>query len=233
MFTGIVQHAGRVVSDEATQAGRRLVIDTSGWTPHGGYRPAMGDSIAVHGVCLTVAGIDEAANTLAFDVITETLDRTTLGGKRAGDRVHLEPAVLPTQPMGGHVVQGHVDGVGRVTEVQADPGDWRLTFSPPADGPSGDLMPYLVPKGSITLDGVSLTLAAVDRNARTATVALIPTTLDVTCLGELAAGDGLNIEADAIVKAVVQTTLATLEGMQQPIDDGVTHETLSRAGFAD
>lgn len=231
MFTGIVQHAGRVISDDPTPAGRRLVIDTSGWTPHGGYRPAMGDSISVQGVCLTIAAIDAAAGTLAFDVITETLDRTTLGGKTSGDRVHLEPALLPTQPMGGHLVQGHVDGVGRVTDVVADPADWRLTFTPPpTDAPAGDLMPYLMPKGSITLDGVSLTLAAVDRAARTATVALIPTTLELTCLGDLRSGDPLNIEADAMVKAVVQTTLQTLEAMNTPPAE-VSAESLTEAGF--
>ncbi|MEO0964594.1 MAG: riboflavin synthase [Planctomycetota bacterium] len=231
MFTGIVQHAGRVITDEPSPAGRRLVIDVSGWTPHGGYRPSMGDSISVHGVCLTIARIDAEAGTLAFDVIAETLDRTTLGGKRPGDRVHLEPALLPTQPMGGHVVQGHVDGVGRVTDVQADPADWRLSFTPPADSPAGDLMRYLVPKGSIALDGVSLTLAEVDPAARTATVALIPTTLDLTCLGELTPGDPLNIEADAMVKAVVQTTLATLEGLNTPAVE-ISRATLFDAGFS-
>ncbi|MEM6332824.1 MAG: riboflavin synthase [Planctomycetota bacterium] len=217
MFTGIVQTAAPLAEVTETAAGRRLVVDVSGWVPEGGYVPKTGHSIAVDGVCLTVVAIDEAGGVdggvgkLAFDAISETLDRTTLSRKRLGDRVHIEPAVLPTQPMGGHVVQGHVDGVGEIVAIQDDPADWRMTFAvPAADGPAGDLMAYLMPKGSITLDGVSLTLAEVDEAARTGTVALIPETLSVTTLGERAVGGALNVEVDALVKTVVETTRRVL-----------------------
>jgi len=233
MFTGLVQVSASVKAVEAIEAGRRLVIDTSGWTPEGGYVPVPGHSIAVHGVCLTVAEVGEGW--LAFDVITETLSRTTLGEVAAGDRLHLEPAVLASQPMGGHVVQGHVDGVGTVTDVRADRGDWRLTFTPPAPGgPWGEMMPWLVPKGSIALDGVSLTLAEVDHGQRTATVALIPATLDITTLGELRPGDRLHLEADAMIKAVVQTTrqvLAAMGDKPRGRAAGVREATLREAGF--
>jgi len=239
MFTGLVQVAAPVKAVESIEAGRRLVMDTSGWTPEGGYEPLAGHSIAVHGVCLTVAEVGDGW--LAFDVIAETLNRTTLGRAAAGDRLHLEPAVLASQPMGGHVVQGHVDGVGTVTDVRADRSDWRLTFSPPpADGPWGEVMAWLVPKGSIALDGVSLTLAEVDHAKRTATVALIPATLDITTLGELREGDALHLEADAMIKAVVQTTQHVLAAMRDKPGDsdshngqGVTPATLHAAGFSD
>jgi riboflavin synthase len=233
MFTGLVQHAAEVLAVEPTEAGRRLVMDTTGWSPEGGYVPRHGHSIAVHGVCLTVVEVGEGR--LSFDVITETLACTTLGGVAAGDRLHLEPAVMPTQPMGGHVVQGHVDGVGVVTAVQADREDWRLTFSPPlADAGRENLMAYLVPKGSVALDGVSLTLAEVDPAGRTATVALIPATLDITTLGRLTPGDRLHLEADAMIKAVVQTTRQVLAAAGHgPAAHGeVTHATLRQAGFA-
>ncbi|MEO0587390.1 MAG: riboflavin synthase [Planctomycetota bacterium] len=216
MFTGIVQTAAPLAEVTQTAAGRRLVLEVSGWVPEGGYVPLMGHSIALNGVCLTVVAIEQAADAaggvgrLAFDAISETLALTTLGELAAGDRVHVEPAVLPTQPMGGHVVQGHVDGVGRIVAIQDDPADWRMTFSPPADGPAGDLMAYLMPKGSITLDGVSLTLAEVDEAARTGTVALIPETLSVTTLGQRKVDGTLNVEVDALVKTVVETTRRVL-----------------------
>jgi riboflavin synthase len=234
MFTGIVQTQGSIAATTPTDAGIRLSIDTRGWVPDRGYRPALGDSIAVSGVCLTLAGIDppadagqargqggDAAGTLHFDVITETLGKTTLGRLTPGDPVNLEPAVLPTQPMGGHVVQGHVDGVGVVTAIKDDPADWRLTLRPPAD-----LMRWMIPKGSVCIDGVSLTLAEVADD--TITIALIPTTLELTTLGQASVGDEVNLEADALVKTIIHT-LDTMR--EKGGDEAVTMDLLRQAGF--
>ncbi len=193
MFTGLVQAVGRVHTMEPQGFGLRLVIDTAGWA----HVPTLGDSICVGGVCLTVAVEVKHGQPLAFDVVHETLTKTTLGRLRAGDRVNLEHAVSASTLMGGHFVQGHVDGVGTVTAVQAE-GDWRLSIAaPPA------LMPMMISKGSVCVEGVSLTLAEV--GPAQITIALIPTTLDKTTLGALKPGDGVNLEADMLVKAVVAT----------------------------
>ncbi len=230
MFTGLVQAVGRAASVVPVQSGVRLRLDFGGWSPEGGRPIAMGDSISVSGVCLTVAALDEEERDrrsrllVGFDVVSQTLGRTTLGGLQVGHRVNLEPAVTPTQPMGGHFVQGHVDGVGEVIEVRSDAADWRVTVRPP-----GEMMRYMTPQGSLCIDGVSLTLADVD--ADTLTVALVPTTLRETTLGDLAAGSRVNLEADIISKQVV----AYLDRLRPPRDEGeaeaVTMGLLERAGF--
>jgi riboflavin synthase len=175
MFTGIVREVGRVVSFD----GGRLVVAAESTA-------AAGDSVAVDGVCLTV--VDGSG--LAFDVVSETLARTTLGGLEAGDGVNIEPALRAGDPLGGHYVQGHVDGVGRVRSL-GEP----VWFDAPAE-----LLRYLVEKGSIAVDGVSLTVAAVDDGGFA--VALIPHTLAETTLGGLAPGDGVNLETDVLAKYV-------------------------------
>ncbi|WP_428389767.1 riboflavin synthase [Mucisphaera sp.] len=232
MFTGIIQTVGRVAAATPTPAGLRFEIDTQGWVPDRGYQPAPGDSIAVSGVCLTIADIQarkgggggDGVGTISFDVITETLNKTTLGRLKTGSPVNLEPAVLPTQPMGGHVVQGHVDATGEVTAIDNNPADWRLTLRPPLE-----LMPTMVPKGSVCIDGVSLTLA--DRTDDTITVALIPTTLELTTLANLKPGDPVNLEADVLVKAIIHT----IHNMTQPEKGGqaeaISMDFLQRAGF--
>jgi riboflavin synthase len=173
MFTGIVQERGRVSSFEDG----RLVVES-------GVRAAIGDSVAVDGVCLTV--VDAPDGRLAFDVVEETLDRT----KPFGDVVNLEAALRAGEPLGGHYVQGHVDGIGTVRST-GDP-VW-------IDAPS-DLLRYLVEKGSIAVDGVSLTVAAVDDEGFA--VALVPHTLAVTTLGRLASGARVNLEVDILAKYV-------------------------------
>ena len=173
MFTGIVQERGRISSFEAG----RLVVES-------GVRAAIGDSVAVNGVCLTV--VEAPDGRLAFDVVQETLDRT----KPFGHEVNLEAALRAGEPLGGHYVQGHVDGVGAVRSV----GDPVWIDTPP------DLLRYVVEKGSIAVDGVSLTVAAVDGNGFA--VALVPHTLEVTTLGRLAAGDHVNLEVDILAKYV-------------------------------
>ncbi|MEQ8745801.1 riboflavin synthase [Pyruvatibacter sp.] len=187
MFTGIIQSTGRVASTDSTEGGRRLVIEAPDWA----HAPKPGDSIAVSGCCLT--SID---GRLAFDVISETLNKTTLGDLAPGDRVNLEHACRPDSFLDGHIVQGHVDGVGEVAAVQDDPADWRVRIRPPAG-----LMEFVSPKGSVTVDGVSLTVA--DLDPETFEIALIPTTLDLTTLRDLTPGARVNLEMDVISKTVV------------------------------
>src|SRR5690606_39167479 len=152
-----------------------------------------GDSVAVNGVCLTVVEVD--GDELAFDVMAETLDRSSLGSLRPGDPVNLERAVTVSSRLGGHIVQGHVDGVGTVVSV--DPGDaWTdVRISLPAE-----LARYLVPKGSICVDGVSLTVVRVSDDTGTFTVSLIPTTLAQTTLGAKRPDALVNLEVDVVAK---------------------------------
>jgi riboflavin synthase len=153
----------------------------------------VGDSVAVNGVCLTA--VEAADGTLAFDAVPETLARTSLGRLAPGAPVNLEPALRAGDPMGGHVMQGHVDGLARVRSVEPE-GEGRRIW---IDTPPG-LLRYAVEKGSIAVDGVSLTVAALD-DAGFA-VALIPHTLAETTLGELAPGDDVNLEVDVLAKYV-------------------------------
>jgi riboflavin synthase len=196
MFTGIVERSVPVVDHTPTASGRRLVIAVD-WND-----VRHGESISVNGVCLTVAD-QPGKGLIAFDVIPETLDKTSLGRLAVGDEVHVERALRVGDRFDGHIVQGHVDGTAAVAEVCPDPADWRLTLDCPPD-----LARYIVPKGSVTLDGVSLTVAAVAGNRFS--VALIPTTLQITRLGRRAVGDPINLECDVMTKTIV----ATLERMQ-------------------
>lgn len=219
MFTGIVQTTGQIAAATSVPGGLRLTINVSHWEPEGGYVVEPGHSICVSGVCLTVTRAEHDG--LAFDVIRETLDKTTLGGLAVGDRVNIEPAVLPGQPLGGHFMQGHVDGVGAVTAIHAGEDEWRITVAPPAE-----LMAYIIPKGSVAIDGVSLTLAEVHDD--TFEVALIPTTLDITTLGQQKVGDHVNLEADILAKSVVTVLKRMQSGGETP---EVTMDLLRRAGF--
>lgn len=200
MFTGLVQAIGRVERVEAVPEGVRLVIDSRGWDP--GAR--RGGSVAVNGCCLTLTDDPcDQSGRLRFVAIPETLEKTTLGGLQADSRVNLETAVSASTLMGGHFVQGHVDGVGRVVRVPEGPagdadGSWRVRLEPPAG-----LMRYMTPKGSVCLDGVSLTIAGLDPARGWIEVALIPETLDQTTLRGWCSGDGVNFEADVLAKTVV------------------------------
>lgn len=219
MFTGIVQARGRVAAVVRNSFGMRLVIDRQGWTP-AHVTLSLGDSICVSGVCLTVAAFDD--RTLSFDVIAETLRFTTLGEKGVGSEVNLEPSLSPSTPMGGHMVQGHVDGIGAIQAIEHTPGECRITITPPAE-----LLEYIVPKGSITVDGISLTVAAVGEG--TFDIALIPTTLDVTTLGKAKAGDKVNLETDIVSRTIVHWLKRFAAGSS---DGDITLEQLRAAGFA-
>ncbi|MEM9372319.1 MAG: riboflavin synthase [Planctomycetota bacterium] len=196
MFTGIVRHIARVVSCTETATGRRLVLDPLGWD----HRPEPGDSIACSGCCLTlVEPVGSVGGMFTFDAIPETLAKTTLGGWAADTRINLEPAARMGDRLDGHIVQGHVDCVGKVVSVDQSEG-WRVRVSVPAE-----MGRYLVPKGSITVDGVSLTLAgtgAVKEGTPWFEVALIPETLERTTLDGLSVGDRVNIECDITAKTV-------------------------------
>jgi riboflavin synthase len=191
MFTGIVEALGRVGAVETGAAGgRRLRIavpDEAGW------RLALGESVAVSGVCLTV--VDTSPGRLAFDLAEETLRVTSLGGLSPGDPVNLERPLRLDDRLGGHLVLGHVDGVGEVVAVQPEGEGVHLDVAVP-----GRLRPLLIPKGSVAIDGVSLTVATLEDE--TFGVALIPHTLAVTTLGQRRPGDAVNLEMDVIGKYV-------------------------------
>ncbi len=222
MFTGIVQAKGVIHSIQRNDFGARMSVDGGGWPDPGDYKPAAGDSICVSGVCLTVVKV--SAGVMGFDVIAETLAKTNLGELKEGDPVNLEPPVTASQPMGGHFMQGHVDGVGEVTEVVAGEDEHRVTVKPPAD-----LMAFIIPKGSVAIDGISLTIAAVAEDRFE--VALIPTTLDLTTLGDTTVHRRVNLEADIISKTVVHQ----LQNMQSSGGgaQGLTMQTLRDAGFCE
>lgn len=222
MFTGIITAQGSVEGIEPLSPGRgrtpgtgtlRLLVSPGRWS----HTPKAGDSISVDGCCLTVAEKPAQGRgkrrPWVFHVVPETLSKTTLGSLAKGDTVHLEHAMGAGALLDGHIVQGHVDGVAEVVSVQSGDG-WRIRLAPPPE-----LMPYVVPKGSVSLAGVSLTVAEVSPAARPRRpgkgaggggsgggwfeVALIPATLERTHLGRLKPGDLVNLECDPLAKTVV------------------------------
>jgi len=193
MFTGIVETAGEIVGVEDDEGGRRLRILASGLDDlH------HGQSISVSGVCLTVETFEQG-DPGWFEVFlaAETVTKTYLGDVSVGDRVNVERAMAANGRFDGHVVQGHVDTVTEITGIEQVGDDWRFAFELP-DGYGQ----YIVDKGSICLDGISLTVAAIDREAGTFDVAIIPTTYELTTLREKSAGDPVHVEVDVIAKYV-------------------------------
>lgn len=215
MFTGIVQTMGVVRSVRRGSTAARLALDAPALA-----RPIpLGASIAVNGVCLTVAVADDSR--LEFDVVPETLSRSTLGSLHVGARVNLERSLRAGDGLDGHMVQGHVDGTARVESIQTAGGGHVLRFR--ADD---ELIAYLIPKGAIAVDGVSLTIAEVE--AGTFSVALIPTTLAATTLGLLQVGDRVNIETDILARTVVTTLRRMTAGGKR---SGLTIESLRENGW--
>ena len=213
MFTGLIETIGRVVSAEQRAAALRLAVDLG--RAADGVRP--GDSIALSGVCQTVVSLDRTV--AAFDAVAETLARTTMGRWQAGTPVHVERSLRPADRLGGHFVTGHVDAVGRVVENRRRRDGWWLGLSAP-----DDLFSQIAPKGSIAVDGVSLTVVEVAPPAFR--IAIIPTTLRATTLGDLADGDAVNLETDLLAK-YVRRALAAAAGA----DDRRLLETLKQSGF--
>jgi riboflavin synthase len=190
MFTGIVRELGRVETVEEADHGVSLRVRA----PETAEAAHVGDSVSVNGVCLTAVGVNDGS--IAFDVVQETLRRSTLGLLEAGAGVNVEPALRAGDPVGGHFVQGHVDGVGRVRRATRE--GLEIEAGP-------EIMRYCVDKGSIAVEGVSLTIAALEETAFT--VALVPHTREVTTLGQAAEGTELNLEVDMLAKYVERLAL--------------------------
>jgi riboflavin synthase len=203
MFTGIIIATGRVVSITERSGDLELAID-AGSLDRG--RIAVGDSVSVQGACLTATRLDGAI--FYADVSRETMAKTTLGMLRPGARVNLEPSLRAGDPLGGHWVSGHVDAVGTLAAVVKDARSWRLHFELPEP-----LMRYVAPKGSICVDGVSLTVNEV--GGRRFDVNIIPHTHEVTTLGELEPGAGVNIEIDVIARYLERLMMKSPEQGQR------------------
>lgn len=217
MFTGIITAVGRVEGIEASQMDTRLRIDAAGLD----LRDAqLGESIAVNGVCLTA--VEFEGQQFVADVSRETLARTTLGELKTGAPVNLERALRLADRLGGHLVSGHVDGVGTVVERVREGRSFRYVIDAP-----GDLARYIAPKGSVCVDGVSLTVNAVD--GRCFTLQIIPHTETHTIIGGYAPGRQVNIEVDVVARYLERL----LEGAGDGAPAGVTRELLARRGFLD
>ncbi len=189
MFTGIVREQGRVAEVDGADGARRLRIDA----PATASALSVGDSVSVDGCCLTATEVSDGH--FAVTAVPETISRTTLGALSQGHEVNLETATRAGEPLGGHYVQGHVDGVGRVESVEPEEEGARMLISAPPE-----LLRYCVEKGSVAVGGVSLTIAALRGGAFE--VALVPHTLEQTTLGRAQPGDALNIEVDILAKYV-------------------------------
>jgi riboflavin synthase len=212
MFTGIVEEMGSVKALRREAGAARLAIAAS--TVLG--NTAIGDSISVNGVCLTV--VEMGADAFTADVAVETLSVTNLGELKAGARVNLERALQLSARIGGHLVSGHVDAVGRIRSRREEGSGWRIFFDAP-----DSVLRYVIKKGSIAIDGISLTVADVDRTGFS--IAMIPHTAKLTTLGFKTAGDGVNLETDIIGKYVERLLSGRVEG-------GLTLDQLKNAGFA-
>jgi riboflavin synthase len=195
VFTGIVRERGRVLAAERNGEGGGIRLRIA--APHTAAGTSLGDSISVSGCCLTAVSADNSE--LVFDAVPESLARTTLAQIDEGDEVDLEPALRAGDPLGGHYVQGHVDGIGRVQSLEPAGDDVRLSLEVPPE-----LLRYCVEKGSLAVDGVSLTIAALGDDG--VEIALVPHTLRETTLAALRPGDGVNLEVDVLAKYVERLT---------------------------
>jgi riboflavin synthase len=212
MFTGIIEAVGTISGVEPRGGDVRLGVDCAGLDLSGA---AVGDSIAVNGACLTAVVLTGAG--FAADVSRETLSLTTLGGLKPGSPVNLERALTLSRPLGGHLVSGHVDGIGEVESLREDGRSWRFVFRMP-----GALSRYVAKKGSIGVDGVSLTVNEVD--ARRFGVNIVPHTMDATVFSEYRPGTKVNLEVDVVARYLERL----LAG-----DGGLTRERLEEYGFGE
>ena len=214
MFTGIIEELGKIQSFEKRGDGARVEISAKIVTKDS----RLGDSIAVSGVCLTA--LDIKPDSFAADVSRETLNRSTLGNLKIGSVVNLERAVTPSTRLGGHIVQGHVDARGKFIQAIQSGDFWTVRIGFP-----GEIRQYLVYKGSISVEGISLTIA--DLTEDYFSIAVIPKTWELTNLSALKPGDEVNLEADVIAKYVERIML-----YGEPKQEGITMEKLKNLGFA-
>jgi riboflavin synthase len=213
MFTGIIQETGRLTALRRTSGGMTMTIDA----PLSSPELAIGDSLAVSGVCLTV--VQKSGTAVMVDVVEETLSKTTLGRRRQGDGVNLELSLRLNDRLGGHLVLGHVDCTGRVTGVTRQPEGRLITIAHPPE-----FARLLIPVGSIAVDGISLTVARLGEGEFT--VAIIPHTLEMTTLAGVETGTEVNLEFDVIGKYV-----ASFMGGKKGDEGGVTWEKLRQWGY--
>lgn len=215
MFTGIVDHVGEVVAERPGAGGGRTLTVRHRF---GADAIAIGDSISHDGVCLTATSL--ASDTYTIDVGPETLARTTMGDMHAGTPVNLELAATLSTRLGGHLVQGHVDGVGRIVSLRQRENAWDLDVEVPVE-----LLPLIVPRGSVTVDGISLTVTG--RSERTFSLSIIPHTWKITSLAKKGQGSPVNVEVDLIARYVQ----GLLEGYRGSEAGGITEAFLRKHGF--
>lgn len=218
MFTGIIEAVGRVEALEDRGGDQRIRIDAGALDLS---QVSIGDSIAVNGVCLTAVELMAAG--FAADVSRESLSLTTLGKLKAGARVNLEQAVRLSTPLGGHLVSGHVDGIGTLLEVREDARSWRLQIHAP-----GELARYIATKGSICVDGTSLTVNKV--KGAVFELNIVPHTLGTTIIDDYRVGTQVNLEVDLIARYLERLLLG--EQAAEHTGSGLTEEFLRRHGFA-
>ena len=217
MFTGIIQAIGRVEAVAPRGGDARITLETGKLDLSGA---TLGDSIAVNGVCLTA--VELGSGRMAADVSRESLSLTTLGDLTPGARVNLETALTLARPLGGHLVSGHVDGVGTLLEVREDARSWRLQIHAP-----GELARYIAAKGSICVDGTSLTVNTV--TGAVFTLNIVPHTLSETIIGDYRAGTRVNLEVDLIARYLERLLLG--ERAAEHSVGAVTEDLLKRHGF--
>ena len=189
MFTGIIRELGRVEAIEGGEKGVRLHVRA----PETSATTHVGDSVSINGVCLTAVGVSDGV--ISFDAVPETLTRSSLGRLRPSDEINVEPAVRAGEPLGGHIVQGHVDGIGAVRSLEPEGDGMRLEVAA-----LPEILRYCVEKGPIAVDGVSLTIAGLSSDSFS--IAVVPHTLQATTLGWLEPDDPVNLEVDVLAKYV-------------------------------
>ncbi|MHB0998147.1 MAG: riboflavin synthase [Armatimonadota bacterium] len=206
MFTGLIEEEGKVTRVKPSASGLRLTVQV----PHISTDVKIGDSVAVNGVCLTAVSVEPPM--LEFDAVRETVERSALSKLKSGDTVNLERAMRVGDRLGGHMVQGHVDGIGIIREIKKSAGDTVFRFEAPPD-----VMLYIVQKGSITIDGISLTVADVGEDWFT--VAIIPHTLENTTLYKKSLGSIVNLETDIIGRYVYKYMTKTAAASDERLMD--------------
>jgi len=215
MFTGIIETVGLISATRRVGGDVRITVSAPDFSKR---EVALGDSIAVNGVCLTV--VEQQSERFSFDVSMESINHTLIGDWVVGTQVNLEMALLPTTRLGGHLVSGHVDGIATLTDLSEDARSWRMVFEVPEQ-----LKRYVAKKGSITINGTSLTVNSVDD--RNFDINVIPHTFQVTTLGGLQPGDQVHIEVDLIARYLERLLL----GSTDPSDSNISRAFLAERGF--